>query len=162
MREIVELVTDSTPGEVVGSLTLPFHERRKSRQRVRLDSGEEAALVLPRGGAMLRDGDRLRCGDGSLIAVRAALETLSRALTSDPLTLARAAYHLGNRHIPIAIDEGGLSYQHDHVLDDMVRSLGLPVTTIEAPFNPEPGAYAQGTHGHDHGHDHDHDHDHDH
>ena len=158
MREIVEVVTDPGAGEVVGSLTLPFHDRRKSRQRVRLDSGEEAALVLPRGGATLRDGDRLRCSDGSLIVVRAAAETLSRALTSDPLTLARAAYHLGNRHIPVAIDPEGLSYQHDHVLDDMVRSLGLPVSTITAAFHPESGAYAQGSPGHSHDHDHDHDH----
>ena len=65
------------------------------------------------------------------------------------LALARAAYHLGNRHIPLQIDGRGLRYQHDHVLDDMVRSLGLPVHTIEAPFQPEGGAYAQ---GHHHGH----------
>jgi urease accessory protein len=139
-------------------LTLDYDQRRKSRQRVVLDGGEEAALVLPRG-TVLRDGDRLRDEAGQLIGVRAAAETLSQVAVADALALARAAYHLGNRHVPLEITRHGLQYQHDHVLDDMVRALGLAVTVAEAAFQPEEGAYAG---GHGHGHDHDHDHDHDH
>jgi urease accessory protein len=104
---------------------------------------------------VLRDGDQLRCADGSLVQVRAAAETLSGVQTDDPLLLARAAYHLGNRHVPLQIAATGLRYRHDHVLDDMVRALGLPVTTLRAPFQPDPGAY---THGHGHGHGREHEH----
>ena len=163
MRQIIEHLGAGGEGDVktTATLTLPFHERRKSRQRVRLDDGGEAAVMLPRG-TSLRDGDRLRCADGGVIVVRAAPETLSRAQTADPVLLARAAYHLGNRHIPVAVDGEGVSYLHDHVLDAMVRSLGLAVRALTAPFDPEAGAYAMGSHGHDHGHDHDHDHDHHH
>ncbi|HEY0706300.1 MAG TPA: urease accessory protein UreE [Polyangia bacterium] len=149
-------------------LTLNLDRRRKSRQRVVLDSGAEAALLLPRG-TVLREGDVLRSDDGRHVRVKAAAETLSVVATADRLQLARAAYHLGNRHLPVEITATGLQYQHDHVLDNMVRGLGLPVVMQEGPFNPEGGAYGGHSHGHDHDHDHDHEpsllllsHDHDH
>jgi urease accessory protein len=129
-------------------LVLAYHDRRRCRQRAQLDSGEEIALLLPRG-TVLRAGDRLATDDGSIVAVVAAPESLSVATCPDPLLLARAAYHLGNRHVPLQIEAGRLSYRHDHVLDHLVQSLGLLVTATEGPFEPESGAY-QGHAAHDH------------
>jgi urease accessory protein len=137
------------------TLTLPFEQRQKSRQRVVLDSGVEAGIALPPG-TFLHDGDLLR-GDGDLLVrVRAARERLSVARTADPLRLARACYHLGNRHVPLQVGPGWVRYAHDHVLDHMLVGLGLEVGTELAPFEPEPGAYAgegeRGHSGHAHGH----------
>jgi urease accessory protein len=141
------------------SLTLKFESRRKSRQRVRLDDGTEVALVLARG-TVLRDGDKLSAEDGSIVVVRAAAELLSTVSSEDPLLLARAAYHLGNRHVPLQIEPGRLRFEHDHVLEDLVRSLGLDVVVENGPFEPEHGSYGAGhRHGsgaHDAAH-HDHD-----
>ena len=153
IAELIDAASGSPPSD---SLTLDFDGRRKSRQRIVLDSGATAELLLPRG-TVLRHGDRLRGDDGTIIAVQAAAETLSVAATDDHLLLARVAYHLGNRHLPVEITSGGLQYQHDHVLDTMVQRLGLQVRVQEGPFQPEGGAYGGG-HGHDHDHDHDHDH----
>jgi urease accessory protein len=127
------------------TLTLSFEERQKSRQRVALDGGEEAALVLARG-TCLSDGDLLRAEDGRVIAVRAAPEPVTTALTADPTLLARAAYHLGNRHVALQIGEGSVRYLEDHVLDAMVAALGLRLVHEQRPFEPEAGAY----HGHAH------------
>jgi urease accessory protein len=121
---------------------------------VRLDDGREAGILLPRG-ETLRDGDRLASEDGMVVTVRAASERLSVATAGDPLLLARACYHLGNRHLPLEIGEGRLAYRHDHVLDDLVRGLGLAVTVVDAPFDPEPGAYGGLGARHGHGHHHD-------
>lgn len=152
-------------GEVVPklTLTLSFEDRRRSRLLVRLGDGREAALRLPRG-TVLRDGDCLR-GEaaGPIVKVRAAPETLSVARTTDAHLLTRAAYHLGNRHVPLQVGTGSLAYQHDHVLDDLARALGLEVTIETAPFEPEAGGYRhQGSHNHNHNHEHDHGHEHDH
>jgi urease accessory protein len=142
------------------SVTLTYDQRRKSRQRLRLDDGSEAALVLERG-TVLASGDRLLADDGAVIEVRAAAETLSVVRAEDPLVLARAAYHLGNRHVPVEVRSGELRYQHDHVLDAMVRGLGVRVEVVEAGFQPEGGAYGhRGSHSHS-GHEHEHEHEHD-
>jgi urease accessory protein len=118
---------------------------------VRLDDGAEAALMLPRG-TVLREGDRLVPEEGgALVQVRAAAETLSVARTSEALLLSRGAYHLGNRHVPLQIGPGWLAYQHDHVLDDLARALGLVVTTESAPFEPEAGGYRTRGSEHRHG-----------
>ncbi|MFI5307027.1 MAG: urease accessory protein UreE [Polyangiales bacterium] len=140
-------------------LSLPFDQRQKSRLRCRLDSGEEVALLMPRG-RVLRGGDLLGASDGSVVRVDAAPEQVSMVRTADPTALARVAYHLGNRHIAVQIGPGFLRYQHDHVLDDMVRALGLPVLAETAPFEPEAGAYGREPHHHDHGEHHQSDHDH--
>jgi urease accessory protein len=142
---------------VMGTLTLAFGDRRRSRLRARLDDGREVALLLPRGSRLL-DGDRLRDEAGDLVvAVRAAEETLSFVEAEDRLLLARAAYHLGNRHVPVQLGPGWLAYEHDHVLDGMVEEMGLGVTTRRAPFEPEAGGYrhggeatAHGGHHHEH------------
>jgi urease accessory protein len=143
MLEITEILNEPQPANIV--LTLPFGDRQRSRLRTRLDSGEEVGLMLPRG-RVLRDGDCLRANDGRVVVVRAAAETVSTARADDAQLLARAAYHLGNRHMPLQVGEGWLRYRHDHVLDEMVRGLGLTVATEEAPFEPEAGAYHGGHH----------------
>jgi urease accessory protein len=159
MRKVQSLAPEGAAAAATATLT--FDERRKSRQRLRLDDGGEVALLLPRG-TVLRAGDRLQADDGLVVAIAAAPETLSSVSTDHPLLLARAAYHLGNRHVPLEVASGRLRYQHDHVLDGMVRALGLAVDVVEAPFQPEAGAYGGQRHDHDHDHGHDHDHDHDH
>ena len=128
-------------------LTLPFQMRSKSRLRTNLDTGEEVGLILERG-AVLRGGDLLLAEDGRVIEIVAAPETVSTVLSADPGQLARAAYHLGNRHVALQIGQGWLRYQHDHVLDEMVRGLGLAVEVEAAPFEPEGGAYGSTPHQH--------------
>lgn len=136
--------------------TLPRDMREKSRLKVTLDDGREAGLFFEKG-TSFQNGDLIISDDGDvLVEIKAAAETVSTVYCDDPLHLARACYHLGNRHIPLQINKGILRYQHDHVLDDMVRGLGLEVKTEQAPFEPESGAYSVG--GHHHGHDHSHDH----
>jgi len=135
-------------------LVLPFQLRSKSRVRTALDSGEEVGLVLERG-SILRGGDLLLAQDGRVVAVVAAPERVSTVHSGDPHHLLRAAYHLGNRHVALQIGAGWVRYQHDHVLDDMVKGLGLEVQVEDAPFEPEAGAYGGHAplmgHGHSHG-----------
>jgi urease accessory protein len=157
--------------EVRGQLILPFELRQKSRQRARLASGEEVGLKLPRG-EILRDRDLVTASDGRVIEIVAQPEKVLHVECADAVALARAAYHLGNRHVPVQVGDGFLRLAPDHVLEEMLRKLGATVTAMEAPFEPEAGAYAGGHHRHDemghggkihdHHHDHDHDHDHDH
>ena len=128
-------------------LVLPFERRQVARQRVKLASGREAAVMLPRG-TVLRGGDVLRCRSGEAIAIVAAPEELSTVYCADRRRLARIAYHLGNRHVALEVGDGWLRYARDHVLDDMVRHLGCDAVHETAPFEPESGAYS---HGHSHG-----------
>jgi len=132
---------------VVGHLVLPFEQRQKARQRLKLASGREIGVQLPRG-TVLRGGDRLRADDGTVIEVVAAPERVSTVRSRDLKELARAAYHLGNRHVALEVGDGWVRYLTDHVLDAMVVQLGLPVVHETEPFEPEAGAY--GGHGHGH------------
>jgi len=157
IRLTKKITAPTTPDATV---TLPLHNRIKSRARVTLDDGRDAGLFLERG-TTLKDGELLCSDDGMIVLVRAGEETLSTVRCGEPLLLARACYHLGNRHMPIQILPGMLRYPHDHVLDDMLRGLGLEVAVEQAPFEPEPGAYGGSADGHGHGH-HQHDHNHDH
>ena len=143
MLEFIEKV--ESEASVGDTLTLPYDLRQKSRQRVSLDGGAKAALILA-GGTVLSDGDCLRAEDGSLVRVIAATESVTTAYTDDLLCLARACYHLGNRHVSLEIGSGWLRYQPDHVLDELVDSLGLLIVRELAKFDPERGAY----HGHTH------------
>lgn len=127
-------------GTPAGRLVLPFERRRKVRQRVVLESGEAVALMLPRGSS-LRDGDLLASDEGRVVAVEAGPESVSTVRADDARALARAAYHLGNRHVAVQVGDGWLRYLADHVLDDMLRGLGLTPTAEQAPFEPESGAY---------------------
>lgn len=136
------------------TLTLTLEQRTRCRLRVMLDDGREAGLFLPRG-TILHHGDALIAEDGLVARIIAAPEHLSRVESTEPLLLARACYHLGNRHVPLQIEPGRLSYRQDQVLDEMVRGLGLEVRLVDAAFEPEPGAY--GAQGADHpGHAHEH------
>jgi urease accessory protein len=143
--QITERLKEHLPPQA--TLTLPFQQRQKSRLRTRLDSGEDAGLFLPRG-TVLRHGDRLRATNGLIVEVRAASESVSTAHTEDPVSLARVAYHLGNRHIALQIGAGWLRYAQDDVMDRLVKELGLNLITEAAPFEPEPGAYGSDDHQH--------------
>ena len=138
------------------TLTLTLDERIKSRLKVKLDNGQEAGLFFEKG-VSFEDGDLIISSNKELIVeIKAANETLSTIYSDDPLLIARAAYHLGNRHMPLQIEQGKLRYQHDHVLDAMVQGLGLVVKVEQAPFQPESGAYSGGSHSHQHSHQHSH------
>ena len=130
-----------------GTLTLPFESRMRSRLLVKLDSGEEVALALPRG-EVLRGGDQVVASDGRVFDVVAAPEKLLHVECADAAALARAAYHLGNRHVAVQVGDGWLRLAADHVLATMLRGLGARVSTTEAPFEPEAGAYGGGHHHH--------------
>jgi len=177
---------DARADEVV---ELPFALRERSRFRATLLSGEEIGVDLARG-TLLRHGDRLRLDDGRVVAVEAAPERLLEVHAHDAPGLARIAYHVGNRHVPIQVGDGWLRLLPDHVLQAMIERLGGHVHEVEEGFQPESGAYGHSHvhHAHDdqgHGgrihafdprhehrhehehrdhehHDHDHDHDHDH
>jgi len=129
-----------------GELVLPFDQRIRSRLRTRLVSGEEAVLRTERG-AVLRGGECLKAEDGRVVLVSAALESVMHITCADQFELTRAAYHLGNRHVPVQIGGGFLRIAADHVLCDMLQGLGAKVEQLEAPFEPESGAYGGG-HGH--------------
>lgn len=147
MIVLTRRITDSSP---TGTATLDIDRRIKSRLRITLDDGRDAGLMLERG-QLLRGGELLANADGTqVIQVLAAPEAVSTARCSDPHLLARAAYHLGNRHVPLQIEPGLLRYQHDPVLDAMLRGLGLEVEAEQAPFEPEAGAYQSAAHSHDH------------
>jgi len=148
MLKVTERLAEQ--GDAKAFLTLPYEERKKFRLRTALDNGQEIGLQLSRQG-VLRDGDCLRAEDGTVIQIRAGDEAISTVACKDPLTMAKACYHLGNRHVPLQINKGRLRYQQDHVLDDMVTQLGLTVKHETAPFEPESGAYHEhaGHHHHD-------------
>ena len=158
------------------TLELDWQTRQKSRFDAVDSQGRQVGVFLARGGAV-RGGDVLVVEDGSLIAVKARAEALLAVTVGPhgaPLDLLRAAYHLGNRHVPLEVTPTRLQLEPDHVLAALLRRMGLVVEAVEAPFEPESGAYdakSAGTHdlshdhahGQDHGyHDHDHDHDHGH
>lgn len=133
--------------EVSDRLVLAFDERCRSRGLVRLESGEEVGMALARG-EVLRGGDLVVASDGRVVEVVAPPEPLLHADCDSPEALARAAYHLGNRHVPVQVGSGWLRLGADHVLARMLEGLGARVTAIDAPFEPEAGAYG-GHHGHD-------------
>ncbi|MGE0155372.1 MAG: urease accessory protein UreE [Reyranellaceae bacterium] len=148
-------------GHVSTRLVLPFELRQRSRLLAVMESGEEVGLILPRG-TVLRGGDRLQSSDGRLVEVVAAPEEVSIVRSADARELARAAYHLGNRHVALQITADSIRYLKDHVLDDMLRGLGLKVDADLLPFEPEAGAYSGShalahtgdhvAHGHSHSH----------
>ena len=156
---------------VKGALKLPFDARQKTRLRTQLASGEDVGLMLPRG-EVLRGGDLVVASDGRVIEVVAEAEAVLHVTCDSPEDLLRAAYHLGNRHVPVQVGEGFLRLAADHVLEGMLQGLGAGVEAITAPFEPEAGAYAGDHRHHEEGggpgkihhygeaHDHDHAHAH--
>ena len=150
-----------------GTVELDWDVRQKSRFDATDSSGRSLGVFLPRG-TVVRGGDVLVAEDGSLVRVLAAPQQVLRITHCQahgtPYDLIRAAYHLGNRHVPIELKPDHLQIEPDHVLADMLRAMHLIVNEQQAAFEPEGGAYAAGGHGHghDHGHDHTHDHGHEH
>jgi urease accessory protein len=144
--------------EVKGRLELPFESRQKGRLDAKLASGEEVALMLPRG-EILRGGDLVSASDGRVFEVVAVAEKLLHVESAE---LAKLAYHLGSRHVPVEFGEGFLRIAEDPALEETLRKLGAKVSPIEAPFEPEAdGRQDDHGHGHDH-HHHEHHHDHGH
>lgn len=149
------------------TVELDWDVRQKSRFEANDSAGRQLGIFLPRG-TVARGGDVLVAHDGSLIKVCAAPQAVLKITTcpahGSPFDLIRAAYHLGNRHVPIELKPDHLKIEPDHVLADMLRAMHLTVTEVSEPFEPENGAYATGGHGggHHHGHDHPHDHSHTH
>jgi urease accessory protein len=142
-------------------VVLDWDARQKSRFDAQDSQGRALGVFLPRG-ASVRGGDVLVAEDGSLIRVVATPQPVmvvrACAEHGSPFDLLRAAYHLGNRHVPLELQPDRLQLEPDHVLADMLRRMHLVVTEEVAPFEPESGAYGEGGHGHAHDHDHDHDH----
>jgi urease accessory protein len=156
------------------TVVLDFDDRHRRRMAMTGTRGLSFLLDLENAVA-LRGGDALVLEDGRLIEVVAAPEPLVEIRGADPHHLIRVAWHLGNRHLPTQIMPKGLRIRRDHVIEAMVKGLGARVIEIEAPFDPEGGAYAAAAHvdehedhahhghtGHDHAHDHGHHHHHDH
>jgi urease accessory protein len=145
------------------SIVLDAHDRHRRRVALTGAAGTKFLLDLPQATA-LRDGDGLVLEDGGIVRVVGQPEPLVEIAATDAHGLARLAWHVGNRHVDVQIVGDRLRIRRDHVIEDMLRGLGARLSTIEAPFDPEHGAYdthAQG-HGHDHHHDHHHDHKHGH
>ncbi len=135
-------------GEAGESVTLDYAGRFLRRKRLETDSGRPFLVDLPKA-TSLEEGDCLALDDGTRVAVRAAAEPLL-AVTGD---LARAAWHIGNRHAPCRIEADRLLIRQDPIMADMLARLGMEVAAIREPFSPERGAYGHGrTHGHDHSH----------
>jgi urease accessory protein len=158
MIKLIEVIQAKYANHIICKtyISLTIDMRIKSRVRLVLDNGEEAGLLLPRGG-LLRGGDVLKSDKGYFVKVIAAPQQVSTVFSDDALMLMKAAYHLGNRHIPIQIENKFVRYLHDHVLDEMIRGLGIEVMVSSEPFEPEAGAYQQMGGGHSHGGD-EHDH----
>ena len=152
-------------------IELDWDVRQKSRFDATASDGRNVGVFLPRG-TVVRGGDVLITQDGSLIRVVAAPQTVLRITactdhhhghTHDgAFDLMRAAYHLGNRHVPIELQPDHLKIEPDHVLADMLRAMHLTVREAQLAFEPEGGAYAAGGHAHHHDHNHGHDHGHSH
>lgn len=152
MLTLTQRFQPDTDIEATYTLSLTAEDRTRSRLRFDTEEGVSVQLGLPRG-TVLRDGDLLRAADdGALVRVRARPEPVVTARASDHWTLLRAAYHLGNRHVPLEVGQDYLRLSPDSVLSEMLQQLGLEVIEEVAPFQPEAGAYAGHSPHHGHAH----------
>jgi urease accessory protein len=138
-------------------VSLAWDQRQKSRLHAMDSQGQEVAIFIPRG-KVLRSGDVLLSEEGAFLRIESAPESLLHIsacpIHSAPHDLLRAAYHLGNRHIPIEVQAQHLKIEPDHVLENLLVSMGLIVKHVDAPFEPESGAYAETAHAHSKSHHH--------
>ena len=139
----------SAKGAVAGRVLLDFDARYRRRCSMETECGLRFLLDLERA-THLRGGDALILEDGRRIAVIAAPEPLAKLRAENAEQLARIAWHLGNRHLPLMVHAGRIYIRRDHVIEAMVRGLGASVEHVEAPFDPEDGAYASTADGHRH------------
>jgi urease accessory protein len=170
MLKLIERLGPIEASRASDTLTLPFELRMRGRLKAQTDDGQEVGLFLDRG-PVLRDGEGLEADSGEIVIIRAADEPVVTARIEAGLPLAKLCYHLGNRHVALAIGadgEGGwVRFPPDHVLEELAERLGAAIHHHQAPFDPEPGAYshkghAQAGHAHGHSHEHSHGHAHDH
>jgi urease accessory protein len=157
MRAIAVKTAATWSGNAADSVVLDYDDRHRRRVAMTATKGLAFLLDLPTA-ASLRNGDALELEDGRLVEVVAAPEPLLEIRCADPLQLTRVAWHLGNRHVPVQLLARSLRIRRDHVLAEMAAQLGARVIAIEAPFDPESGAYAAPTDGHHHHHHDGHDH----
>jgi urease accessory protein len=159
----VQPAADRKGGHVVDTLILPFAQRQVQQGFLFGIKGTcvEVDLAEP---VALRTDDALVLDDGGIVEIVAEAEPLIEARAPDLAALARLAWHLGDRHVPVQILERRLRLRRDAAIETLLEGLGAKLANIDAPFEPEGGAYATaaGDHGHDHHHDHDHHHGHDH
>ena len=168
--KIVRAGSPEASGTLRGSVTLPQDERHLRRRVIEIEGGDKILIDLAEA-VTLRHGDRLVLDDGGQVEIRAEAEDVYDIRARDAVHLAELAWHIGNRHLPAAIEAGRILILRDHVIKAMLEGLGATVTDASEPFTPVRGAYAgpgenHHAHSHDgHGHDHaphDHSHDHDH
>jgi urease accessory protein len=132
-----------------GSITLEFDARHRRRIRLITDQGEDVLIDLPQAVAMA-DGDALQLEDGRFLKIHAAAEPIVEVRHREPGQLVRLAWHLGNRHLATEIREQVLRIRPDYVIEDMLRRFGAELMKVQAPFQPEGGAYSGDDHHHDH------------
>lgn len=172
MLKLTQRIDGNSQAEVHDTLSLPYELRIRGRLKAVTDNGRDVGLFLDRG-PVLRHDDLLQADTGELIRIQAADEPVTTAYIADGLPLGRLCYHLGNRHVSLAlgVDADGrhwVRFPPDHVLEELAVLLGATLSHHEAPFDPESGAYAHAgreqshSHGHGHGHGHSHDHGHEH
>jgi urease accessory protein len=141
MLKLTTRLTTPAIAPVQSTLALTAEERTRSRHRFSTVSGEDVHLCLPRG-TVLKDGDLLHSDPpGTVVQVIAKPEPVLTVTAPDSLTLMRAAYHLGNRHVPLEVSADYLRLSPDSVLEAMLEQLGLQVRASVEPFYPEAGAY---------------------
>jgi urease accessory protein len=150
MRRASEIRTAGTwnAATAIDRVVLDADERQRRRITLTGEGGTAFLLDLPHATA-LRDGDGLVLEDGAIVRVTGKAEPLVEIAAARPHDLARLAWHIGNRHTDVQVVGDKLRIRRDHVLEDMLRGLGARLTPVEAPFDPEHGAY--GHHHHDHG-----------
>jgi urease accessory protein len=150
MRAIAVKTAANWSGETADSVVLDYDDRHRRRMAMTGTQGVAFLLDLP-AATELRGGDALVLEDGRLVKVVAAPESLLEIRCTDAQHLARVAWHLGNRHLPTQLLKNMLRIRRDHVIADMARQLGAAVVEIDAPFDPEGGAYAAADHRRDRG-----------
>lgn len=151
MLRLTALSSNAAPADAP-RLALAYHDRVKSRLAALLPDGRAVAITLPRGSVM-RGGAVLTGDDGACVVVDAVTEPLARVTADSPLALLRAVYHLANRHVAAQLAPDAALIERDPVLERMLVGLGARVEHVEAPFEPEAGAY-DAAHGHSQGHAH--------
>ncbi|ELW77227.1 urease accessory protein UreE [Acinetobacter baumannii] len=147
MKIYTQRLEDISPDQTFETVELTFDTRQKSRFRAALASGVDIGADLPRTG-ILRSGSYIATQEGDVLRVDAKPERLMQVTAQTEFDLLKAAYHLGNRHVPLMLTPTALYFEPDHVLAEMVEGLGLTVTETDHPFEPESGAYAQYSHDH--------------
>ena len=153
MRATGRIAAGEWTGEPADEVLIDHDHRHRRRVMLMTVRGRSVLLDLP-SAIRLKDGDALACDDGSLVRIRAKPEALLEIHAHDEGALLRIAWHLGNRHLPVQLLGDRIRIRADHVIADMVEGLGGHAERIDAPFDPEEGAYAGGHH-HRHHHDRD-------